>query len=203
MSLKENFLCGICSKILKNPVSVPCNCSQICKEHVDKEIKNKKHTMTCPTCKESYDIPENGFWEMKKIKDSIEKNHHLSDIEKVAIDGLKQTLKEIDNLYTIQLQAKLTELPAKISDHFEEMRRKVDIRRETLIERIHKISADMIKKIEDCETSFKSLIQDNLNLNIRKDTKNLIETFRDPNLSSSTINSLERGFRSKRNSTAS
>jgi hypothetical protein len=61
MSLKENLLCGICSKILKKPVGVPCNCSQICKEDVDKEIKNKNHTMTCPTCKESYDIPENGY----------------------------------------------------------------------------------------------------------------------------------------------
>ena len=69
MSLKQNFLCEVCSKILEKPVSVPCKCNQICKEHVDKEIRNKKYTMTCPTCKETYDIPEKGFIEMKKIKD--------------------------------------------------------------------------------------------------------------------------------------
>ena len=134
MSLKANFVCGICAKILKKPMSVPCNCSQICKEHVDYEIKNKKTSMTCATCKESYDIPENGFLEMKKIRDSIEKNYHLSEDEKKAFDHLNRNLNEIANLYTIQFQAKLTELPTKISDHFKDMRRKVYIRRETLID---------------------------------------------------------------------
>ena len=198
MSFKENFVCGICKKILKKPVSVPCSCSQICKEHVNYEQQhNKKTSMTCPTCKESYDIPEVGFCEMKKIQEFIKKKFHLSDKEKEANNDLRESLDELDDL-NCQLQNILTQFPLTISNHFEEIRRNVDIRRETLIQTIHEISDDMIKGIEAYETSYTSSIRDDIKLNTKKEFKNLVETFRDPKLSWSTIETLRNDLNTKK-----
>ena len=126
MSLKSEMICNICKFFLKNPVSLPCQCL-VCDEHVH---DNSGH-ITCVTCSKVFDVPSDGF-PLNKIAESIlDKELHLSDEEK----SLKKTFRELIG-QIVRLQEEFTlkqsEMERTSFDHFAEIRRKIDLQRETL-----------------------------------------------------------------------
>ena len=68
-----------------------------------------------------------------------------------SVDSYLNNLEEILS----ELRSKSSEFALAQYDHFEDLRRQIDIRRETLVDNINKISKAMISQVEESEIEFK------------------------------------------------
>ena len=139
MSLREDFLCKLCNKIQKHPVTLPCMCSSVCKEHIDAlhTASNLTPTINCPECSQTFNVPVDGFIENKLMRNLIEKNYYLSEEERRLKTNLEKNLNEINSILD-EFKMKSSQFAVIQFDHFASMRREIDVKRETLIESIHK-----------------------------------------------------------------
>jgi hypothetical protein len=133
MSFRDDFLCKICDKIQKQPVTLPCMCASVCKQHID-----NSQTIKCPECDQTHNVPPvDGFIENKLMRNLIEKNYYLSEEERKLKVSLEKDLHELNELLD-EFKLKTSEFAVTQSDHFAGIKRDIDVKRETLIERIHK-----------------------------------------------------------------
>ena len=169
--MSSSFTCKICHKIRKEPIFLPCNCTSICKQHVDDILnrpikKSSHHSITCQECHKTFDIPPDGFKENKMMRTLIEANSYLNDEErklKLKLEANFSQLKQLVN----DLSHKVDEFTVKQYEHFSNLKNEIDIRRETiLIElnkqeknekeiEIQKESSDLIKSVQDVEEKFR------------------------------------------------
>jgi len=139
--INDLFSCKICKDVLVDPILLPCG-ETVCKEHADEISKGE-----CMLCLENHKAPKNGFPSNKFAKNQLDlKVNKISlnfsqfkDYSKI-IQDLNENWKEIE---TIQKDPE-----NYIHEYFAELTRQVDLRRETLIEEIHKYSDELIQKIE-------------------------------------------------------
>jgi len=136
------FNCKLCKGVLVDPILLPCG-ETVCKAHTDQISKGK-----CMLCSEMHYVPpKEGFLENKIVKNLLENRANkinlnfsqFKDYNKI-IQDLNNNLKEIE---TIRKDPE-----NYISHYFSELTIQVDLRRETLIEEIHKYSDELIQKIE-------------------------------------------------------
>ncbi len=184
MSIKSDLLCGICKKIFKEPIFLPCHCT-VCKEHVE-EFTNKSKMIKCNHCDEEFDVPSNGFKENSRLKLIIEKNAHLSEEEKDLKNNIESNYVEYQRVLK-ELKLKEAEFKSISFDHFAEIRRNIDLRRETLKQRIDNIAEEMIEKAKKLEESYKKDVELTNKLNhseedFQNETQKLVEMFRDPDI---------------------
>jgi len=139
--LNALFNCQICHGVLVDPILLPCG-ETVCKAHTEEINKGK-----CISCSGTHTVPKEGFPKNRIVKHQLdlkvnEINLNFSqfkDYNKIIRD-LNKNLKEIE---TIRKDPE-----NYISEYFGELTRQVDLRRETLIEDIHKYSDELIQKIE-------------------------------------------------------
>jgi hypothetical protein len=82
MSIKVDFTCLICSKIFKNPFSLPCG-DTICEEHLYDPQVLKNNSIKCQSCKETFEVKDNQMLRPNKaLQNLIQKELFLSDAEK-------------------------------------------------------------------------------------------------------------------------
>jgi len=150
--LNALFNCNICKGVLVDPVILPCG-ETVCKAHTDEIRKGK-----CMLCDGSHIVPKEGFLENRIVKNQLD----------LRVDNINLNFSQFKNNNKIiqDLNNKLKEMEAirkdpenYISEYFGELTRQVDLRRETLIEDIHKYSDELIQKIEklkqDCVSKSK------------------------------------------------
>ena len=191
LNLKSDFTCKTCNKILNEPISVPCTCLSICKLHVDNlNVKTKATSMTCQFCKKKFDIPKDGFPENKMIKSLIEKEIHLSDEEKALKVGFSKCFNDMDRLLN-DFKTKTAQIQAIQLDHFANLRKSIDVRRDSLIQKINQLSEETIKKVNESEERLKKLMAENnvgnIESDVQKENENLSELFRNPNIAIESI----------------
>ena len=131
MNPKDDFLCKICQKIRKCPVFLPCHCSSICKEHVD-----TMQTTTCAECHKSFDLSNGGLKRNKLMQQLINQNAHLNDNEKRLKLYLEESIRDSNSLAEL-CDDIIRQLPVSIYNRFEDMRRDIDIKRETVLQVLH------------------------------------------------------------------
>jgi hypothetical protein len=189
MSVKVDFTCLICSKIYKNPYSLPCG-DTICEEHLKESQVLKNNSIKCQSCKEVFEVKDNQMIRSNKALLMIIQNERfLSDAEK----SMKKSLEDsIENLFQLneQLQESKNIFDLDCYNHFQEIRRKIDVQREELKVQIDKISLTMIDQIKKIEISYAIRIKEFKvdAYDLEKEKKILNETFRDVNLLISSIN---------------
>ena len=150
-SLDEILTCNICEKYFSNPITLPCG-NSVCGEHIDETGSDYK----CEICSKKHAVPEDGFCINKNIVKLSKLNNHLDDKTKSLhqiIDEFEKVLKEL---------SLLCRDPASfIFDYVSEAKFKIDLEREKLIERIHKVSDGMLDKLvkfeDDAKANLKSI----------------------------------------------
>ena len=157
MSLKSDLICSICHLILKNPVSLPCFCV-ICDEHLYNGMV-RRELITCQICGDEFNVPAEGFKTNKLAKSILDKGNHLSEDEKSIKTSIQEMYEEMGRLLH-EFRVKRTSLEVTCASHFSEIRRKIDIHREVLKEKIDVIALKMIAdtKAEEAKHTLK-LIQ--------------------------------------------
>ena len=185
MSLKLDFSCSYCSKILSSPIHLPCFCDSICDEHLKESSVLKSKLIKCKTCHQEFDLHNTEFKSNAKFKSLINKEIYLSDEEK----SLKKFLKDsIQNFFKIQEKLEQNKNDSMLvgHNHFLEIRRKIDLQREELKEEIDKISLAMIDQVKGMEALYVSQFENSLPRidfgTLENEIENLNNKFREVNL---------------------
>ena len=103
MSLKSNLTCVFCSKILKDPVELPCG-DFICKEHLN-DIQ-KKNNIQCLVCLGEFKVKNEEFRSVKLIQKLLENKVYLSDNEKILKQQIEKSIRDFYQLYDDFLKKK-------------------------------------------------------------------------------------------------
>ncbi len=136
--IKDLFNCKICEDVLVDPIILPCG-ETVCKAHTEEISKDK-----CMFCSGTQMAPKEGFLENMFAKNLLENKIHLNfsqfDEYNKIFQDLNRNLKEIELIRNDPVNY--------IAEYFGELTRQVDLRRETLIEDIHKYSDELVQNIE-------------------------------------------------------
>ena len=97
MSLKLLMKCLYCSKIFKDPISLPCG-DTICEEHLKETNILKQNQIKCSQCNTSFEIKDNDFKSNTLVKKLLDEGTYMNDEEKILKlqleEGLRQTCFE-------------------------------------------------------------------------------------------------------------
>jgi hypothetical protein len=157
--LSEIITCKVCNKYFSNPVVLPC-LKSVCQDHIT--FESNCQIFKCKFCNKDH-VSNDGFNLSKELMDLINLNLHLDEktkSTKSVLDNLENVNKEID------LIAKDPE--DFIFTYFSKEKNKIDLKRETLISKIHDISDKMINKMKQMEIDSKS--------NLSEKQQNLIDS---------------------------
>jgi hypothetical protein len=195
--LIAELTCLHCLKILREPMKLTCGDS-ICKEHLEANVTS----FVCKSCKKEIHLGD-GYEALKGntiVQNLIEKQVYLTEDEL----QLKKSLEESIEMF-YQLNRKFRdskdreELPIKFHEHFQEMRRQIDLQREELKDKIDKIALSMIDQVKKFESTYAlsfikkadCVLSQFEEKNLVKEKAELCEKFRETNLLIGSINELK------------
>ena len=181
MSIKSDFECSYCFKIVKYPKMLPCS-DNICDEHLTDPHVLCSNAIVCKNCNKKFEIDNKGnFVFNRHMQSLLNKEIYLSDEEKKMKISFEESIK---NYFEITSQFDQSAHVSHIENHFEDLRRQIDAQRVQLKDEIDKISCSMIQETRDMEVKYKSKFRPSFD----KEMQTLNEAFRDVNL---TLDSIE------------
>ncbi len=130
MSLKSELTCSYCRKIYRKPLILPCN-HCLCEEHLKDIDVLKVKSIQCKTCKKEFRLYDNEFKPNEIVQNLIEKEMHLTEAEKAIKNIRKKFFNEAFGLNDEHENNKRV-FTLKCFEHFQEIRRKIDLQRESL-----------------------------------------------------------------------
>jgi hypothetical protein len=192
---KSQLKCSYCSKIVKDPILLPCDDS-ICREHLKKSDVVKASKIKCKKCNQDFPIKDNEFRSNTNLKNLIESQSYLSEEEMSRKQGLEVSIRKFFEFYDEFNQNK-TKLESDVFDHFQEIRFQIDEHRERLKEKIDDIALAMIDKLKKHEVLLSKNLKDKFSSiddskSIEIQLSILEDTFRNPNLLIKTIKEMQK-----------
>ena len=122
----------------------------------------------------------------------------MSEEEKSLMQKIEESIRMFHEM-CYELELNKISLDSDCHNHFQEIRRQIDLHREKLVEKIDNIYMEMINRTKECEASnMKSLNRNQQTFiksfkqpqSIEKDLEELETTFRNPNILLETLNFL-------------
>ena len=193
-SAKKDLTCSTCKKILLNPVTLPCGCG-LCEEHVPVADKTAKEVPKIKCVKCDKEFPAQDFKPHRDFRKQLDNESYLSndefDIKHFLIDS-------IDRLPALaaELKKNASETEAVSQKHFEEIKRKIEERKDALKAKIDEIAAKMLAQTKTSEELFKKRLGEKSQLSAKDETseitaKFVTEKFREPNLALDSVKTLK------------
>jgi len=199
LKLVSDLTCSCCMKIFKDPFILPCNDS-LCEEHLKEPDVLRHNKIKCKVCNQEFSVKDNDLIRENKLaKSLIEKEVYLDAEE----SSLKKSLKEsIETFFILceQFQQTKDSFELDFHNHFQEVRRKIDLQREELKEKIDKVALQMIEQTKIAEAKHKIeqkqkydsvMFYKNKKASQDQEIKDLEEKFRQPNLSLQPLKQLQ------------
>jgi len=175
--VKTPFDCCLCNQLLVDPVMIPCG-NSICKKHLPDEVmvegsNNSEKSFKCGICQLEHNVPKEGFVINRHIQNALDIEFSTLKLNPVFEECKKIIVEAQSNLAQVELLDKDPE--SFIYEYFEDLKRKVDLRRETLKLRIDNNSDDIIQSIEKTKASCVEMSKtvDKLTAEIEKSKKEL------------------------------
>ena len=191
-SVKQDFACAFCSKMYKNPFLLPCD-HTLCEEHLNEENVRKNNSITCKTCQKEFEVKDNQMIRPNEtMQKLIENENYFSDDEKSLKNQLEQSLRDFLDLHE-QFHEVKNSIDSNCGNHFQEIRRKIDVQREELKDQIDKIYIYMVDQLKELEQKYSNSLNAFKveSFDFDKAQTILNETFRDVNLSAESIKKLQ------------
>ena len=169
MNIKEKLSCTYCNKIFKHPITLNCCGKNICKQHIEELINEKStNTFSCPLC-----LQENtnqNFNTNELIESLIEMELHRFKLDPKYEAAMNNFKREIANL-----EAMVQDPENIIYEEIRELKRQVDLDRETLKHEIDTLADGLIQQLESYEKRFKAEYKSNIDL---EKCNGLVESYR-------------------------
>jgi WD40 repeat protein len=174
---KEKCKCLFCNKILANPVRLPCNIL-VCEDHTKNLVNN---IFKCKSCLENHKVPSNGFIQDVDLKRKIDSDIHLTTSEREHKFSLNSLFEKMFELFD-DFNLKFNEFEYFNHEHFAEIERQIEIRRERLKIKIDEISEEMLNKAKEKKCKFIEISKSNsineLKERIEREKIETLEQFR-------------------------
>jgi hypothetical protein len=195
---KSNWTCSYCSKILKDPIELPCD-ESICREHLKEGDVVKQKKIKCKECNQEFKVKKRQFKSNKGLNKLTETQSYLSSIELSLKQELELSIRKFFDFYE-EFQQNKSILESVVFDHFQELRFQIDEHRERLKEKIDDIALEMIAQTK----MYEKIYLKDLNVNLLEttsfvETKSLEDrlnemedTFRNPDLLIKTIKEMQK-----------
>jgi hypothetical protein len=192
---KSSLTCSYCSKVLKDPIELPCK-HNLCKEHLTEKNENK---IKCGECKQEFEVKDNEFKPNNLVKKLLDDHLYLSDEEFSLKKQIQDSIRQFFQMYE-QFTLNKTKLDLDVHNHFQEIRFKLDEHREELKQKIDDIYMEMIEKTKKFEVAYLKSLADKLEASLKSfETKSIEaslketeDTFRNPNLLIESIREMPR-----------
>jgi len=196
MSIKQDLICSDCSKILDQPVILPCS-DTICHAHILEPRVVKQNNYKCLSCGEEFDLSESAslIRPNKCMQKLIDNERHLSEAERELKQTIESSLDALNQLCDEFCQVKL-KLDQACHERMADVRRKIDLHREELKSRIDEIALEMIEQTKKFESEnaiylnekFAATLAFEANAQSLDEARHALkEKFRDPNASLDSI----------------
>jgi len=150
-AVKELAICEKCGKFLESPVTLPCM-RTICEFHI-KEMQpdpEKSLIVECSFCKNSHDIPVDGFKPNLKIKNLIESNIHLNHEEKQLKTQLENLIRKLSRLVNI-LDKKEADVEKTLEGRVKDIKGQIEVAAKDLKSKIDQLANSLLTKLKDFE----------------------------------------------------
>lgn len=162
--------CLICKNKLAEPVILPCG-HTVCKEHT------VNSSSKCPKCQKSYQVPKKGYIS-NKLAENLLENNNLEELEiglehTMVIDSW-ENLKELLSDYE-RIRA---DPGFEINRVLDELRNKIDLRREEAKKKIDDEALELIKQLDEYEKKRKAVFESKASIVLDKneDLVNLVKS---------------------------
>jgi len=182
---KPNWTCSYCSKILKDPIDLPCGEHLICSEHIVEKDVVKANRIKCNDCNKEFQIKDNDFKSNKPFKKLIDSQSFLNEEEIGLKLELEESIRKIFKFYAdfIQNRAKLQ---SDVHSHFEEILSQIDQHRDKLKKRIDDIALSMLDETKNFEDIYLKSLKESFSSfdhgqSLDAELNQLEDTFRNPN----------------------
>ena len=192
---KSELQCQICGKILKDPVHLPCYCT-ICHDHLT-DGSAKDGYIACETCGEKFEVKSMHSKVNRHAKCILDIEGHLNQEEKAAKIEIQNLIMQFQQLYG-QIQQEQTIFEVSSYDHFAEIKRRIDLQREELKEKVDEIYLAIIRKVELHEEIYKQKLDETRcfkEFNVDQETNNLEDEFRKVDLTIQNVQQLQSKFK--------
>jgi uncharacterized coiled-coil protein SlyX len=189
--LKSMLTCTFCSRILNDPIELPCNHS-ICREHLIEDSVRKQDKIKCVECNEEFRVKETVFQSCHLLKQLLDNKCYLNEEEKSLKRKMEESIRNVHKMCD-ELEFNKISLDSDCHNHFQEIRRQIDLHREKLIEKIDNIYMEIINRTKECERSFMNSLNEKLlkqAQSVEDKLKELETTFRNPNILLETLNEM-------------
>jgi len=175
--VKTLFDCSLCNQLLVDPVTIPCG-NSICKKHLPDEVliersNNSDKSFKCGICMIEHAVPKEGIVINRHIQNALDIKFNTLKLNPEYEECKKVIFEAQSSLARIEVLDKDPE--SFIYEYFEDIKRKVDSRREDLKLRIDNSSDDIIQSIEKTKASCVELSKtvDKLTAEIEKSKQEL------------------------------
>jgi hypothetical protein len=156
-TIKTILSCKLCEKILDQPVILPC-CETVCGKH--QELFKNKETSRCKLCDQDHELGETAHFLTNKVVECF----LAGNISKLDFGEnytqASNLLKELVNAQDVYNRVK-NKPEDLIVEKFQEMRNKVDLIREEIIQKVkncsEKIHSDINAYEEECKRNLPNL----------------------------------------------
>jgi hypothetical protein len=196
--LKSSLTCSNCLKIYKDPIELPCS-HNLCKVHLVEKSVVQQNKIKCGECKKDFQIKDNEFKTINFINKLLDEHVYFSDEEISLKKQIEDSIRKFFQMYE-EFCLNKTNRDLDVHNHFQEIRRNIDLHREKLKEKIDDIYMEMIDKSKKFEATYLKSLEDKLEASLKSfETKSLEqslketeETFRNPNLLIESIREMQR-----------
>jgi hypothetical protein len=148
MNIKDDFTCKHCKETFNDPVSLICCGENVCKKHID-DLLLQTTNVLCMFCDKP--LPKQEFHINKVLKNLIDRELHNLTIDRKYQDVLEQLKKKINQMENMHVDPK-NAIYTKIS----ELKRQVDLDRETAKLKIDQAAIEIINKLDSYEAELKA-----------------------------------------------
>ena len=195
LKLKSIWTCSYCSKIVKDPIDLPC-WDSICREHLTDRDVVKEDKIKCNECNQEYQVKGNHFESNETLKNLIESGSFLNREKNNLKKELEMSIRNLFQFYDEFIQNR-TILDSDVFDHFQEMRFQIDEQREELKEKIDDIALEMIQQTKKYEVMYLKNLKEYFSSfyetkSLEIELNEMEVTFRNPNLLIGTIREMQQ-----------
>jgi hypothetical protein len=95
---KSSLSCSYCSKILKDPIELPCN-HNLCKAHLSEKDIIKENRIKCGECKQEFQVKNNTFKATEMLKDKLDDFLFLSHREFSLKMKIQYSIQKLFQMY--------------------------------------------------------------------------------------------------------
>ena len=186
---KQDLLCKFCSSVLKEPVYLPCHCT-ICRIHLKSA---QDGLIRCKPCGKEFAVKNIEL----KVNQFVRKNLHIVVHLRPEEKELKREIHEMMLAFQrlrdqLRQEQDIYELKSHV--HFAEIKRKIDIQREQLKEKIEVIYLAMIRHVEQHEAFYKQKLEESRRikeLDLSREKESLDDEFRQMDLKIEQVHQLK------------